>query len=47
MAEVETQLEICVRLKYMSAEQAVRALRLCAEVGKLLNSIIQKLIPNP
>jgi four helix bundle protein len=47
MAEVETQLEICVRLKYISAEQAVRALRLCAEVGKLLNSIIQKLIPNP
>ena len=44
-SEVETQLEICVRLNYISMEQTSWAFGLCAEVGKMLNSMIQKLIP--
>ena len=44
-AEVETQLEICVRLKYIDSEQVSKSLNLCSEVGKMLNSIIKKLTP--
>ena len=46
-SEVETQLEICVRLNYLSAEQVQTAMGLCNEVGKMLNSMIQKPIPTP
>lgn len=42
-AELETQLEICVRLAYLSAEQVNLALSLCNEVGKMLGAIIRKL----
>ena len=44
-AEVETQLEICLRLGYVNEEQIGKSLGLCEEVGKMLNSIIKKLTP--
>ena len=46
-SEVETQLEICVRLNYFSRDKAKRAFELCIEIGKMLNSIVQKLTPTP
>ena len=46
-SEVETQLEICLRLNYLNAKQIANTLKLCGEVGKMLNSMIFKLIPNP
>lgn len=42
-SEVETQLEICIRLEYISQEQARIAMGLCSEIGKMLNVMIQKL----
>ena len=39
-SEVETQLEICRRLEYL--DNTDKADRLCDEVGKMLNTIIQK-----
>ena len=47
MSEVETQLEICLRLDYLNKTQIGNALKLCGEIGKMLNSIIVKLIPDP
>lgn len=41
--ELETQLQICIRLKYFSEEQAKVALNLCDEIHKMLNSLIVKL----
>ena len=46
-SEVDTQLEICTRLGYLSNEQTKYAFELSSEIGKMLNSIIQKLTPNP
>ena len=46
-SEVDTQLEICIRLGYMSFEQTKYATELSTEIGKMLNRIIQKLTPNP
>ncbi|MEE0507493.1 four helix bundle protein [Phascolarctobacterium succinatutens] len=42
-AELETQLMICVRLKYLTQSQAEVALNLCSEVGKMLTVLIGKL----
>ena len=42
-AEVETQLEICIRLNYITKDQTLSALALCNEIGKMLSSIIQRL----
>lgn len=42
-AETETQLEICVRLGYFSADQTHSTFVLCDEIGKMLHSMIQKL----
>jgi four helix bundle protein len=42
-AELETQLTICVRLKYLQQSQTGPALSLCSEVGKMLNALIGKL----
>ncbi len=44
--EVETQLLICVRLGYVGKDEVVSAMSLCDEIGKMLNSIIIKLMPN-
>ena len=42
-AELETQLEICVRLNYMSDEQIKNADELCNTVGKMLRNLIRSL----
>ena len=44
--ELETQLLLCVRLGYMQEEGIFEAMCLCNEIGKMLNSLIQKLTPN-
>ena len=41
--ELETQLEICVRLDYLDQQDIQEALTLCDEVSKMLFSIISKL----
>ena len=41
--EVETQLKICCRLKYLANDDVIVALNLCDEVGKMINSIVAKL----
>lgn len=45
-AELYTQYQICIRLKYISEEQAGKALGLLAEVGKMLNALINRLTSN-
>ena len=42
--ELETQLLICVRLGYIKEEQAETAFELCSEIGRMLNSLIKKLV---
>ena len=42
-AEIETQLLLCHRIKYLSAEQTQNALSLVNEIGKMLNGLINKL----
>ncbi len=42
-SELETQLQICVMLNYVKNEEAEKALNLCTEVGKMLNTLIKKL----
>ncbi len=42
-AELETQLELSVRLRYITSSQATQAISLSAEVGRMLNSLISKL----
>ena len=42
-AEIETQLEICVRIGYLNEEQISEPLALCIEVGKMLYSMIRKI----
>ena len=41
--ELETQLYVCTRLEYFTEEEASTAFNLCAEVGKMLNSLIMKI----
>jgi four helix bundle protein len=41
-AEVETQLEICVRLKYIELKEINKAISLCDEIGRILNTLIRK-----
>ena len=43
IAEVETQLLICVRLEYLTQEDIDGTLSLMDETGKMLNAIIKKL----
>jgi hypothetical protein len=42
-AELETQILICIRLKYLKQSQTKISLGLCQEVGKMLNSLIGRL----
>jgi four helix bundle protein len=44
--ELETQLLICVRLNYLTKLQVKAAQGLLCEIGKMLNSLIQKLSSN-
>ena len=41
--EIETQLQLCVRLGYFSAEKTENALNLCEEISKMLNALIKKI----
>ncbi|MBR1805088.1 MAG: four helix bundle protein [Selenomonadaceae bacterium] len=41
--ELKTQLQICVRLKYLSGAEAERAVALCIETYKILSGLISKL----
>ena len=41
--ELETQLELCIMLKYLQRAQVQKAFTLCDEVGKMLNAIIAKI----
>lgn len=42
-AELETQLYICIRQNYFTQETANKAFGLCDEVGRILNTLINKL----
>ena len=44
--ELETQLSICVRLKYIAQPEAQAAMDLLNEIGKMLNTLIQRLATN-
>lgn len=41
-AELETQIYICIRQGYFKKEDAEKALNLCAEIKKILTTIILK-----
>lgn len=42
-SELETQLLLCIRLNYLTQEQAETAQNLLTEIGKMLHSLVQKL----
>ena len=42
-AELQTQLEICVRLHYATEDQVATTVILCDRVGQMLRSLIRKL----
>ena len=42
-AELETQLEICKRLNYVSESEIEHAMLLCVEVDKMVHALMQKL----
>lgn len=42
-AELDTQIEICIRLKFIDVEQVATAQHLSNEVGKMLRKMTQKL----
>lgn len=44
-AELETQLHICVRQRYLTKQQSEVAFELCGEIGRILNSLVTKLKP--
>ena len=41
--ELETQLQICLRLEYFSETEVETVLHLCTEINKMLNVLIKKL----
>jgi four helix bundle protein len=43
VAEIETQLSLCVRFQYLRREAVYDAMELCKETGKMINSLISKL----
>lgn len=45
--ELDTQIQICVMLNYISKEKAATALELSEEIGRMINALIKKLMPNP
>ena len=46
VCEMETQLELCLQLGYLTCDQTKAAQNLCAEVGKLLNAILKRIRNN-
>jgi len=45
LSEVQTQLLLSIKLKFVTDEQASISLSLSDEIGKMLNAIISKLTP--
>ena len=45
--ELDTQIQICVMLNYISKEKTATALELSEEIGRMINALIKKLMPNP
>ncbi len=43
LSELETQLQICIRLNYITEKDAENALNLCGEVGRMLTNLIKTL----
>ncbi len=43
VAELETQLLICIRLDYLSNQQIENANHMCQEVGRMVSSLIKKI----
>lgn len=41
-AELETQLCSCIRQNYIAKEKADKAFDLCSEIGRILNTLINK-----
>ena len=46
-AELETQIEICIRLKYIQSAEAKNTLALINELERMLHSMLYKLTPAP
>ncbi len=42
-AEVETQLEVCVRIGYLKEEEIQKAMEMSEETGKMIGALIRKL----
>ncbi|MBQ6499672.1 MAG: four helix bundle protein [Ruminococcus sp.] len=42
-AELETQIEICIRLDYLTEQQIKKAVDLCNTVGKMLRNLVRSL----
>jgi len=47
LQEARTHLEICMRLGYVSEQEARRSEQLAEEVSKMLTGLIQSLTPEP
>jgi four helix bundle protein len=50
LTELETQIQLSIRLSYFSDDTAAKALSLCDEIGRMINSMRAKLKaipPNP
>jgi len=45
--EVETQLEIALRLEYLNADKARELRTHCAELGRIINGLLSSLEPQP
>ena len=43
MAELETQVLLCVRMNYLQQEQTEQIMALCDEIGKMLSTLIVRL----
>ena len=41
-AELETQIQICIRLNYITEQQSKVALQLCDEISRMIRTLIQK-----
>ncbi len=42
-SELETQLQICIKLNYLTEQDAENALSLCDEIGKMLTNLMKTL----
>ncbi len=43
-SELETQILLCLRLKYVKKEEVAVAIQLCEEIGKMIHTIQGKLV---